>query len=470
MGLGKYLAASLLAGAAFLYSPSLHAQDIQQNVAFNDSAAQARKTPGRNLEGRLSVSASREKNKLVLEISAKDCQIRTGFSEFYIGLPAESEITELKQTAKIKEMAQDGQGEEKWIDLYTVNELVEKGIFKAADYVADKVKVPVLTELLIDKVEKTKAARIQEWYKQMKKKGLFMEELSPDYPKMPSAHETTIARKYEITLDVEPTKVPEARMQICLQDQYERTVTINDITVKFDGKSQTQQAQQTAKPNVPAGLEKFLLDDSDLKLVKFWGPKEISAATKNTFQDYYLIKYEHSKISADITMLVLIMNKNESEKKAKECWFKPGKDWEKNEENPGGYFHYKREDTETYREAMPGRIVSDCIGNEEIYALRVKTRVASIRLYSTDYIISYCGYIPPETLDAWKQEADPNKREANQKKIAEFKNKLTRLRDSLKQKGEIKEPRILEEYFMDLQKYLFPVPERTGPMEHIHIH
>jgi hypothetical protein len=467
MGLGKYLAAGLLAGAAFFYSPSSHAEDTQQKVTFKDSAAQARVTPGRTLEGRLSVSASREKNKLVLEISAKDCEIRTGFSEFYVSLPGESDITELKQTAKVRERTQDGRGyEEKWIDL-TPNEAFKKSALWVADWGLGHVPIPLLSEAM-GTVSDTKETRIQSWARQMKKKGLFMEELSPHYPKMPTAHSTSITRKYEMTLDVEPKeKVPEARMQICLQDQYERTVTINDISVKFDGKSKLD-TQTPAQ--LPKDLEKFLLDDSDLKLVKFWGPKEISAATKNTFQDYYLIKYEHSKISADITMLVLIMNKNESEKKAKECWFKPGKDWEKNEENPGGYFHYKREDTETYREAMPGRIVSDCIGNEEIYALRVKTRVASIRLYSTDYIISYCGYIPPETLDAWKQEADPNKREANQKKIAEFKNKLTRLRDSLKQKGEIKEPRILEEYFMDLQKYLVPQPERTGPMEHIHIH
>lgn len=309
MGLGRYLATALLAGAAFLYSPSLHAEDTQQKVTFKDSAAQARVTPGRTLEGRISVSASREKNKLVLEISAKDCEIRTGFSEFYIGLPAESEIAEMKQTAKIKERAQDGQGEEKWIDLYTVNELVEKGIFKAADYVADKVKVPVLTELFIDKVEKTKAARIQEWYKQMKKKGLFMEELSPDYPKIPSAHLTNLARKYEITLDVEPTRVPEARMQICLQDQYERTVTINDISVKFDGKSKLD-TQTPAQ--LPKDLEGLLIKDPELKLMKYYGPKELSQSLNSDIRNTYLLKYQHiSNSEEDYVVWVEIVNRAE---------------------------------------------------------------------------------------------------------------------------------------------------------------
>lgn len=461
MGLGKYLAAGLLAGAAFLYSPSLHAEDTQQKVTFNDSAAQARKTPGRNLEGRLSVSASRDKSKLVLEISAEGCEIRTGFSEFYIGLPAESEIAKLKQTAKIKESTQDGRGEEKWIDLYPVNELVEKGIFKAADYVADKIKVPVLTELLIDKVEKTKAARIQEWYKQMKKKGLFMEELSADYPKIPSAHETTIARRYEIILDVEPTKVPEARMQVCLQDQYERNITINDISVKFDGKSKMQQPQ-AAKPNLPAGLEKFLLDDPDLKLVKFWTPKEISAATKDTFQDFYLVKYEYSKSSVNIPVAVLIMNTNELDKKADEHWNKIAESLR----NLGAKVDEPKP-KDTYQSMIASRIVKGCIGEDEFMKVKERTGLAVIILDPTDYTIGYIGNIPSETLDAWQKETDPKKREANERTAAEFKNKLTRLRDSLKQKSEIKEQRI-EEYFERVQKYLAPQPERTGPMEHVH--
>jgi len=314
MGLGRYLATALLAGAAFLYSPSLHAEDIQQKVAFKDSAAQARVTPGRDLEGTLNVSASRDKNKLVLEVSAGNCEIRTGFSEFYIGLPAESEIAEMKQRAKIKERAQDGRGEEKWIDLYPVNELVEKGIFKAADYVADKVKVPVLTELLIDKVEKTKAARIQEWYKQMKKKGLFMEELSPDYPKIPSAYLTNISRRYEITLDVEPTKVPEARIQVCLQDQYERNITINDISVKFDGRKIKQQVQV----NVPKGLEKFLINDKDFVPTKFFGPEEINKILGTSVKDSYLIEYQSSPESReDFTIYAYILGE-ESKKLKKE--------------------------------------------------------------------------------------------------------------------------------------------------------
>lgn len=450
MGLGKYLAAGLLAGAAFLYSPSLHAQDVQQKVTFNDSAAQARKTPGRNLEGRLSVSASRDKSKLVLEISAEGCEIRTGFSEFYIGLPAESEIAELKQTAKIKESTQDGKGEEKWIDLYTVNELVEKGIFKAADYVADKVSVPVLTELLTDKVEKTKAARIQEWYKQMKKKGLFMEELSPDYPKIPSAHLTSLARRYEITLDIEPTKVPEARMQVCLQDQYERNITINDISVKFDGKSQMQQVQQTAKPNVPAGLEKFLLDDPEIIFEKIYGPDEIKKMGFGEFdeKDCYILLYNCQATPVNIRIGIAIANKKEVEMYAEHMWKVRLKDAERYGESVYG-------SKDNIIKNYARRMIEQCPKEEFRDILQRTGGGVSISLDTADYIIEYFGYIPVETLNPWTylNETDTNKREANEKIVTNFKNKILRLRDSLKQKGEIKKDNT-EKYFKDFGKAL----------------
>jgi len=57
----------------------------------------------------------------------------------------------------------------------------------------------------------------------------------------------------------------------------------------------SQQAQQTAKLNVPAGLEKFLLDDPDLKFVKFWGPKEIGDAFQVNVEDNYIVRYEYTK-------------------------------------------------------------------------------------------------------------------------------------------------------------------------------
>ena len=289
MSLCKYLATALLAGAAFLYSPNTYAEDTQQNVAFNDSAAQARKTPNRNLEGKLNVSASRDKNKLVLEVNAENCQIRTGYSEFYIGLPGESEITELIQTAKVNERTPDGRGyEEKWIDL-APNEAFKKSALWIAEWGLGHVPIPLLSQAM-GTVSDAKEARIQSWARQMKKKGLFMEELSPHYPKMPAAHSTNITRRYEMTLDVEPTKVPEARMQICLQDQYERTVTINDISVKFDEK---------AKVQIPKNIEALLPSDPELKLKYFYGPKEFSQLCQVQIKsEIYLIKQVYT-IRAD---------------------------------------------------------------------------------------------------------------------------------------------------------------------------
>jgi len=59
--------------------------------------------------------------------------------------------------------------------------------------------------------------------------------------------------------------------------------------------AQRKTSQQSAKPNVPAGLEKFLLDDPDLKLVKFWDPKEIGDAFQVNVEDNYIARYEYAK-------------------------------------------------------------------------------------------------------------------------------------------------------------------------------
>jgi len=463
MGLGRYLATALLAGAAFLYSPSSHAEDIQQKVTFKDSAAQARVTPGRTLEGRLSVSASREKNKLVLEISAKDCEIRTGFSEFYVSLPGESDITELKQTAKVRERTQDGRGyEEKWIDL-TPNEAFKKSALWVADWGLGHVPIPLLSEAM-GTVSDTKETRIQSWARQMKKKGLFMEELSPHYPKMPTAHSTSITRRYEMSLDLEPSKAPEARMQVCLQDQYERTVTINDISVKFDGKSKLD-TQTPAQ--LPKDLEKFLLDDKEIIFEKMYGPDEIKKIG-GAFQQVngcYFLFYNYPTEPVDIRVETLITSKKDGEVYEEKIW-KAG-NFEQTKFKDDDFLDWAKGYRDSIRKGFPIRIIR-CL-DDEFTKVKQRTGGAAIILDTADYTIGYIGYIPSETLDAWQKETEPKKREANERTAAEFKNKLTRLRDSLKQKSEIKEENV-ERYFENLQKYLVPQPERTGPMEHIHIH
>jgi hypothetical protein len=84
--------------------------------------------------------------------------------------------------------------------------------------------------------------------------------------------------------------VPEARMQVCLQDQYERTVTINDISVKFDGKSK---AAEQVKPNVPNSIEEFLIKEPEFRLVKYYGPKELNQRLNSDVKSTYLLKYQH---------------------------------------------------------------------------------------------------------------------------------------------------------------------------------
>jgi hypothetical protein len=303
MSFKQYLGAFLLGAAAYLYSPVLQAEDIQQKVMFKDSKFQAGFTPGRDLEGTLNVSATRDKNKLVLEVSAEKCEIKTENSEFCLCLPVEPEIIEMKQTARVDERTQDGRGYEvKWIDLMP-NEAFEKTSIRLATWLVGQVPIPFLSEAM-DKVQDNKRTREEELARKMKKKSLVIMKLSPHYPKMPGAYPTTIARKYEMTLDMEPDKTPEAYLQVCLEDPDKRTVIINGISVKFDGKSQKPQTTRVPKSD----LEKFLLEDilnsgarlhtfenknCKFTLQEFYDPGELSKALGIPVKNSYLVKYHY---------------------------------------------------------------------------------------------------------------------------------------------------------------------------------
>lgn len=289
MSFRQYLGAFLLAGASLLYSPSLQAENIQRKVTFTGSS---KNDMIENLEGTLNVSATRDKNKLVLEVSAEKCEIRTGFSEFYLCLPVKPEITEMKQTAEVDERTQDGRGyEAKWIDLMP-NEAFEKTSIRLASWLVGQVPIPFLSEAM-DKVQDNKRTQEEELARTMKKKSLVIMKLSPHYPKMPGAYTTTIARKYEITLDMEPDKTPEAYLQVCLQDPNGRTFTIDEILVKFDGKSQKPQTEkQAGKFDIPKSLDDYLIDDKDLKMTNFYGPKELSEVLNQPAKNSYFIKYQ----------------------------------------------------------------------------------------------------------------------------------------------------------------------------------
>jgi hypothetical protein len=312
MSFKEYLGAFLLGAAAYLYSPVLQAEDIQQKVTFTGSS---KNDMIEDLEGTVTATAYQEGQTLYLTLIADKCKIRKGYSRIEIGLPAESDIIEMKQTAEVDVRTEDGRSyERKLIELHPENELINKGITKAAESVAGKIKIPIIQELWLDNVEKTKSERIGAWYKQMKHQGLFMEDISFYSAKRSDKCDDNLAfaRNYKFTLNLPPDITAKAIMQIAVQDDHDRNIVINEISVKFDERKVKQQVQV----NVPKGLEKFLINDKDFVPTKFFGPEEINKILGTSVKDSYLIEYQSSPESReDFTIYAYILG--EESKKLK---------------------------------------------------------------------------------------------------------------------------------------------------------
>lgn len=312
MSFKQYLGAFLLGAAAYLYSPVLPAETVQQKVTFTGSS---KNDMIEDLEGTVTATAYQEGQTLYLTLIANKCKIKKGYSKIEVGLPAESDIIEMKQTAEVEVRKEDGRGyEKKLIELHPENELVNKGITKAAESVAGEVKIPIIQGLWLDSVEKTKRERIQVWYKQMKHEGLFMEDI-PFYSAKRSDKcddNLAFARNYKFTLNVKPSIIPKAILQVCLEDPNERPATINEISIKFDEKPDLgiQTPLQISKD-----LEGFLINDPELKLVKYYGPKELSKILNSDIKTTYLVKYQHvSNSEEDYVIWAQILNRIDIEK------------------------------------------------------------------------------------------------------------------------------------------------------------
>jgi len=268
----------------------------------------------------------------------------------------------------------------------------------------------------------------------------------------------------------EQDKIPDDSKED-IEDFAQRFESVRTLA-RESGRIVQEQSLDYAKPVSKArtsanlqGLERFLINDPELKLVKCLSPGELGSALNLRFQDSCFAVYNFSKNSGNFRIYAVALSKNELPQKyieelneirqsQLELARAHAQMEGRTEIDSRDYIEGNEKQIDSVLSLLVRRLIQTCMPKD--IEIKRQAWAATLVMESGTHYLIYMGFIPPEELAK-----NSDKYSRNSSQVRTLKAKWLALRKNLIGRGNLSRENSISQYFIDAERFLSERALRT---------